>query len=86
MFGVDPSTALGLGGGAILGARGAYHPSFQNFLKEKAIAPRSEITKAVGETLKENAPLSGLTLAQERQRSAKEKEEHAPLGALPVPK
>ena len=40
--------------------------------------------KQMGEELKTNAPLAGLTVAQERQRMANE-EENAPTGALPVP-
>lgn len=85
-LGVDPLTALGLGGATLGGLKSLYSSPVQNYLKQKAIAPRSEATKAVGEALKENAPLSGLTVAQERQRIAKEKEQNAPLGALPVPK
>jgi hypothetical protein len=83
-LGVDPGTALGIGGTAILGAKGLYSSPVQNWLKQKALATRPQAVQAAGQALKANAPLAGLTAVQERQRMANE-EENAPTGALPVP-
>jgi hypothetical protein len=83
-MGIDPSMALLSSGATIAGTRGLYSSPFQNWLKQKAIAPRSPVTQAAGEALKENAPVAGLTLLQERQRMANK--ESTPTGALPVPK
>jgi hypothetical protein len=82
-LGVDPGTALALGGGTILGAKGLYSSPVQNFLKQKALAERPQVVQAAGQALKANAPLAGLTAVQQRQNNVDE--ENAPTGALPVP-
>jgi hypothetical protein len=76
--------ALLASGATIAGTRGLYSSPVQDFLKRRAIAPRSATSQAVGETLKQNAPVAGLTLVQERQRMANQ--DSTPTGALPVPK
>jgi hypothetical protein len=83
-MGIDPTLAAAASGATIAGTRGLYSSPFQDWLKQKAIAPRSPVTQAAGETLKENAPVAGLTLVQERQRMANQ--DSKPTGALPVPK
>jgi hypothetical protein len=83
---IDPVTAGLISGGSIFGTRGLYSAPVQDFLKRRAVAPRSEITKQAGEALKKNAPLAGLTAAQARQTVGGEEEEYPQQGGLPVPK
>jgi hypothetical protein len=86
-LGVDPSTALALGGGTILGAKGLYSSPVQDLLKKAALAERPEVVQAAGRALKSNAPMAGLAAAQARQSSAQEDEEFPQLGGgLPVPR
>jgi hypothetical protein len=84
-FGIDPMASLGIAGTTILGTRGAYSPAVQNLLKKTAIGERSPIVREAGETLRENAPLVGVTAAQENQRSRQEEDTY-PLDNLEVPK
>lgn len=81
-FGVDPLTSLAMGSGTIAAARGLYSSPVQNWLKQKAIAPRSPMMQQAGEALRANAPAIGLTTAQERLGSPEQPESTA----LPVPK
>jgi hypothetical protein len=83
-MGIDPTLAAAASGATIAGTRGLYSSPIQDLLKRRAIAPRSPVTQAAGEALKENAPVAGLALVQERQRSANK--DSTPTGALPVPK
>lgn len=86
-FGIDPMASLGIAGGTILGTRGAYSPAVQNLLKNSAISNRNPIVRQAGETLRENAPLVGVTAAQQGQRSRQQEEdEFSPLNNLEVPK
>ena len=85
ILGIDPLYAAAIAGTTMGGTRGLYSKTAQDWLKQKALAPRSAPTQAVGEALQANAPVAGLTTVQERQRMAKEKEENTPIGALPVP-
>jgi hypothetical protein len=86
-FGVDPMVSLGAAGAGILGSRGVYSPAVQNLLKNTAIGNRNPIVREAGETLRENAPLVGITTAQEQQRSRQQEEEDfSPLDNLEVPR
>lgn len=84
-FGVDPMASLGIAGAAMLGTRGAYSPTVQNWLKQKAIAGRNPELQKFGESLRANAPVVGVTAAQQSQGS-RQQEDESPLNTLEVPK
>jgi hypothetical protein len=84
-FGIDPMASLGIAGGTILGTRGAYSPAVQNLLKKGAIGNRNPVVREAGEALRTNAPLVGVTAAQEGQNS-RQQEDLSPLDTLEVPK
>ena len=86
-MGIDPAIAAIPSAATIAGTRFLYNPAVQDFLKRRAIAPRSPMVQQTGEALKANAPLAGLTAAQVRQGASKEQEEYPQYGGgLPVPK
>jgi hypothetical protein len=87
ILGIDPLYAAAIAGGGIGATRGLYTKTAQDLLKQKAIAPRSATSQAIGQTLKANSPVAGLAAAQARQSSAQEDEEFPQLGGgLPVPR
>lgn len=87
ILGIDPLYAAAIAGTTMGGTRALYSKKAQDWLKQKALAPRTTGEEILGKTLKANAPLTGLTVAQERQRMAKENEEEpTQTGGLSVPK
>jgi len=68
-MGVDPLYAALPSVVGIAGTRFLSNPIVQNWLKQRAIAPRSAATKEMGETLKANAPMVGLTGVQSAQQN-----------------
>ena len=88
LLNIDPMFAAAISAGTIGGTRGLYSKTAQDWLKQKALAPRSPEMLQAGEALKRNAPLAGLTAAQARQTvgGRQEEEEYPQQGGLPVPK